>query len=346
MNDTTKIKSDTILKTVTNEASLKSGANLIESNGWLIPNDYGNVLDEYVAFKEGLLIVDFSDHGVISIEGKDSLDFLHRMSTNDVISTNANDKTLNVLTNANGRIIDATWMITGSEKQSAMLVGSAGSGLAVAQWLEQYHFSEELDIRDESGKYGVFAVYGKNADNIAAAENCDVIDSVEYFAFVLVKESASEYWENLLEQGAVPVGREAWNIRRIELGIPRYGFELTESANPLEAGLFDSISFSKGCYIGQEVIARMDTYDKVSRQLRRLHFSGEVDDSSKPALSSDGKKVGIVTSSVYSIELGKHIGLGYIKNKYAELGNELLISESKETAIVGESFSEFAVDES
>ena len=315
MNDTTKIKTDTILKTVTNEASLKSGANLIESNGWLIPNDYGNVLDEYVAFKEGLLIVDFSDHGVISIEGKDSLDFLHRMSTNDVISTNANEKTLNVLTNADGRIIDATWMITGPEKQSAMLVGSAGSGLAVAQWLEQYHFSEELDIRDESGKY-------------------------------LVKENASEYWENLLEQGAVPVGREAWNIRRIELGIPRYGFELTESANPLEAGLFDSISLSKGCYIGQEVIARMDTYDKVSRQLRRLHFSGEVDDSSKPVLSSDGKKVGIVTSSVYSIELGKHIGLGYIKNKYAELGNELLISESKETAIVGESFSEFAVDES
>ena len=90
----------------------------------------------------------------------------------------------------------------------------------------------------------------------------------------------------------------------------------------------------------------MDTYDKVSRQLRRLHFSGEVDDSSKPNLSSDGRNVGIVTSSVYSIELGKHIGLGYIKNKYAELGNELIISESSETAIVGESFSEFAVDNS
>ena len=346
MNDTTKIKTDTILNTVTNEASLKSGANLIESNGWLIPNDYGNVLDEYVAFKERSLVVDFSDHGVTSIEGKDSLDFLHRMSTNDVISTNANDKTLNVLTNADGRIIDATWMITGPEKQSAILVGSAGSGYAVAQWLEQYHFSEELDIRDESGKYGVFAVYGKNADTVAASPSCDVIDSGENFAFVLVKENASEYWENLLEQGAVPVGREAWNIRRIELGIPRYGFELTEFANPLEAGLFSSISFSKGCYIGQEVIARMDTYDKVSRQLRRLHFSGEVDDSSQPTLSSDGKKVGIVTSSVYSLELGKHIGLGYIKNKYAEMGNELLVSESNETAIVGESFSEFAADES
>ena len=346
MNKTSNIETDAILKTVTNKAALKSGANLIESNGWLIPNDYGNVLDEYVAFKEGVVAIDFSDNGVVLIEGKDSLDFLHRMSTNDVINTGENDRTLNVLTNADGRIIDAAWMITGPQKQSAMLVGSAGSGKMVARWLEQYHFSEELDIRDESGKYGVFAVYGENASDIAASLKCDVINSDKNSAFVLVKENASEYWANLSEQGAVPVGREAWNIRRIELGIPRFGFELTESANPLEAGLFDSISFSKGCYIGQEVIARMDTYDKVARQLRRLHFSGEVDDSSKPTLSSGGRNVGIVTSSVYSIELGKHIGLGYIKNRYAELGNELLISDSKETAIVGESFSEFAEDNS
>jgi len=346
MNKTSNIETDAILKTVTHEASLKSGANLIKSNGWLIPNDYGNVLDEYVAFKESVVTIDFSDHGVVLIEGKDSLDFLHRMSTNDVISTKENDKTLNVLTNANGRIIDATWMVTGPQKQSAMLIGSAGSGQMVAKWLEQYHFSEELDIRDDSGKYGVFAVYGEKASDFATSSDCDVIYSDEYSAYVLVKENAPSYWMNLLKQGAVPVGREAWNIRRIELGIPRFGFELTESANPLEAGLFDSISFSKGCYIGQEVIARMDTYDKVARQLRRLHFSGEVDESLKPALSSDGKNVGIVTSSVYSIELGKYIGLGFVKNKYAELGKELLISESKETAIVGESFSEFVKENS
>ena len=346
MKETDNIKTDSILKTVTHEASLKSGANLIESNGWLIPNDYGNVLDEYVAYKEGLVTADFSDNGVILIEGKDSLDFIHRMSTNDAINTNENDNILNVLTNADGRIIDSTWMITGPEKQSATLIGSAGNGRMVTQWLEQYHFSEELNIRDESGKYGIFGIYGENASETAASLKCDVIYSDEYSAFVLVKENAPAYWMNLLEQGAVPVGREAWNIRRIELGIPRFGFELTDAANPLEAGLFDSISFSKGCYIGQEVIARMDTYDKVARQLRRLHFSGEVDDSSKPILSSDGKKVGIVTSSVYSFELGKHIGLGYIKNKHAEMGNELLIEGSSETAIIGESFSEFTVDSS
>jgi len=346
MSETTNIETVSILKTITHEVSLKSGANLIESNGWLIPNDYGNVLDEYVAYKEGLVTADFSDTGVVLIEGKDTLDFLHRMSTNDVINTNENDRTLNVLTNADGRIIDAVWMITGPDKQSLMLIGSAGSGSMVAQWLEQYHFSEELNIRDESGKYGVFAVYGENASDIATSFKCDVIYSDEYSAFVLVKEDAPAYWTNLLEQGAVPVGREAWNIRRIELGIPRFGFELSDSANPLEAGLYNSVSFEKGCYIGQEIIARMDTYDKVSRQLRRLHFSGEVDDSSKPILSSKGKNVGILTSSVYSFELGKHIGLGYVKNKHAEMGNELNIEGSSETAIVGESFSEFTADNS
>ena len=133
MNDTTITGTDAILKTVTHEASLKSDANLIESNSWLLPNDYGNVTEEYVAYKEGVVTVDFSDNGVVLIEGKDSLEFLHRMSTNDVINTNENDIIQNVITNANGRIIDAASMIIGPQKQSAMILGSAGCGGIIAQ---------------------------------------------------------------------------------------------------------------------------------------------------------------------------------------------------------------------
>jgi len=123
-------------------------------------------------------------------------------------------------------------------------------------------------------------------------------------------------------------------------GLPRYGYEIGSNANPLEAGLSNTVSFTKGCYIGQEVIARMDTYDKVSRQLRRIHLSKEVISTEKIDLISGTKVVGQLTSSVYSFELGKHIGLGYIKKKFGEIGRELSVSNSDAIAVIGEDFSE------
>ena len=83
----------------------------------------------------------------------------------------------------------------------------------------------------------------------------------------------------------------------------------------------------------------MDTYDKVSRQLRRIHLSGEIDISGKIDLLSDNRIVGELTSSVFSFELGKQIGLGYIKKKFGEIGKELTISNSDVIAVVGEDFS-------
>ena len=113
---------------------------------------------------------------------------------------------------------------------------------------------------------------------------------------------------------------EEFTQLRMELGIPAFGYELTEDFNPLEAGLISHINFNKGCYIGQEVVARLNTYDKVQRKLVRA--SGECI-LAEQDLTYDGRLVGVVTSAMNGA------GLGFIRNSHAELSRELECGNQK-----------------
>jgi folate-binding protein YgfZ len=116
---------------------------------------------------------------------------------------------------------------------------------------------------------------------------------------------------NALQQaGAIPVSPEAWDLVRIERGIPSIDAELDDRSNPLEAGLEDLINFEKGCYIGQEVVARLDTYDKLQRRLVGLRSAKPL--SPGADLTADGRNVGRVTSSTISPEFGP-IALAYVR---------------------------------
>ena len=338
MNDKLTEKVTDVKHTIIHQEALRLNANLIESNGWLIANDYGSLIDEYKAFKEKPVLIDFSDNGVVRISGSDSKEFLHKMSTNNVFNIKEGEIVVSSFTNADGRFVDVVTVL--AENDGLTLICSEGNGKTFTEWLTKYHFSEDLEISDQSGEYGLFALYGQNPDQKIPDFEGTILYSDNESLFMLVKNEPVKIWQDLLKSEVTPVGREAWNIRRVELGIPRYGYEIGSNANPLEAGLSNTVSFTKGCYIGQEVIARMDTYDKVSRQLRRVHLSQEVISTEKIDLISGTKVVGELTSSVYSFELGKHIGLGYIKKKFGEMGRELSVSNSDAIAVVGEDFSE------
>ena len=337
MSDTLIEKDIAPKNTIIHQEALSLNANMIESNGWLIANDYGSVIEEYKAFKEKTVLIDFSDNGVVRLTGKDSKEFLHKMSANDIFNLDENQIITSSLTNADGRFIDVVTVL--AEGGGLTLICSEGNGETITEWLTKYHFSEDLEISDQSGNYGLFALYGNDPAKTVPDFEGTILYSDSESLFMLVKNEPAEVWQTILKSGVSPAGREAWNIRRVEWGIPRYGYEISSKANPLEAGLANSVSFTKGCYIGQEVIARMDTYDKVSRQLRRIHLSGEIDISGKIDLLSDKRIVGELTSSVFSFELGKQIGLGYIKKKFGEIGKELTISNSDVIAVVGEDFS-------
>ena len=128
------------------------------------------------------------------------------------------------------------------------------------------------------------------------------------------------------------IGQEAWNAYRIEQGIPIAPFEINDQYNPHEVNLLDMVSFTKGCYIGQEVIARLDTYDKVQKKLFGVIFPEPVDNNEQFQLFNDADlEVGSVTSSAYSYKLKKHIGLGVIRKAYLDDGVHLIAKNASKS---------------
>ena len=134
---------------------------------------------------------------------------------------------------------------------------------------------------------------------------------------------------------------ELFHRRRIVNGVPIAGHELTDAVNPLEAGLISLVDFDKGCYIGQEVIARLDTYDKVQRCL--IQFELTQDSSSRETLSNGdrillpatGRNVGWITSFTHNPNDGNTIGLAYIRNAHSEIETVLSTEGSADIKILG-----------
>ncbi|KAL9672574.1 hypothetical protein QQ045_028825 [Rhodiola kirilowii] len=156
------------------------------------------------------------------------------------------------------------------------------------------------------------------------------IISEDGFSMLMSAAAAESVWDTLLAHGAIPMGSDAWERLRIYEGRPAPGKELTQEFNVLEAGLWNSISLKKGCYKGQETIARLITYDGVKQKLWGLRLSAPAEPGSP--ITVDGKKAGLLTSyAPWNKEL-KHVGLGYIKTKAASEGDIVTVGND----IVGE----------
>jgi len=155
-------------------------------------------------------------------------------------------------------------------------------------------------------------------------------DSSSGFDLFVPVAGLEEFWQPLIAAaklvGGGPCGWQAFEVARIEAGIPRFGADMDETNLPLEAGLEDrAISFKKGCYIGQEVISRIKTYGHVNKTLRGLMLADElknVPDKGDKLFHSD-KEIGYVTSAAASPSLGKNIALGYVRKEVNEIGTEL-----------------------
>jgi len=139
-------------------------------------------------------------------------------------------------------------------------------------------------------------------------------------------------FDRLLEGGATPAGFAALEVLRVERGTPRFGADMDEKTIPLEANLERALHYQKGCYIGQEVIARATFRGHVNRHLVGLRFQGELP-APRTELFSGERRVGWVTSAVQSPRFGP-IGLGYAHRDVAKPGTELTLAGGGGTARV------------
>ena len=300
-----------------------------------MPMEVGMVEKQYAAAQTGGVMIDASAWGRLKFTGKNRVDFLHRMSTNDLVKLAIGQGAGTVFTTPIARIIDRT--VVYARHDDVLMLTSRGNQSRVAQWLRKYiFFNDDVQIKDVTGETGMISVYGAAANQVisgmtgedlaalplhhwraARIAGIEVMiaraDPMAGGGFHLIFDRAvpTEVWQTLLEAGVAPLSEETYQVLRVEAGQPEFGRELGDEYIPLEANLWNDVSFKKGCYTGQEIIARMESRQKLAKRLVRLRFD---EPATLPAsLWVDDHEVGVVTSVAHSPGLG-WIGLGYLKS--------------------------------
>jgi len=290
---------------------------------------------------DGCVLADASDQARLLATGPDYLDLLHRLSTGDVASLETGQGRPTILTTPKGRIVERLFVFRRGERD-VLSVGGPGAGSHVIDHLARFTFAEQTGLAEITGESFQFVCLGPEAARILEATEVERPEpfgavsaamgeatvhvlgvgpwSSDGFSVVGPKDAAVQVWDALARGAADTGGRttggdvlEAWRILR---GLPAAGHELTEEHNPLEASQQDAVSFDKGCYVGQEVVARLRTYDKVSRVLVGLEFP---EGAPAPALGTTlldaDRAVGDLTSVVIPPGRSAPVGLAYLKRK-------------------------------
>lgn len=332
------------------DLEVAAGATFGEWFGRELPARFADPLLEHRAVRAGAGLLDLSYRGILELTGKDRTRFLNGMVTNDVRSLKPGSGLYAAMLNTHGKLIadmriyalaDAYWLELHGE-----LIPK------VREALERHLIADQVEVRDRSAEFVVIALQGpasalllgglgmEGAKSLAAHQHLEAATGgapvrviragetgEEGFIVVASAAEAPAVWQALLQAGhggeLRPVGMEALDILRIEAGIPWYGLDMDESALLPEVGLEQAVSLSKGCYIGQETVARVAHRGHVNRHLVGLLIkAGEVPASGTPLLY-EAREVGRVTSAVHSLSLDRPIGLGYVRRELMAPGTTL-----------------------
>ncbi|XP_050210006.1 putative transferase At1g60990, chloroplastic [Mercurialis annua] len=312
------------------------------------------------AFHNGAVVSDLSHFGRIRVSGDDRIQFLHNQSTADFESLHEGQGCDTVFVTPTARTIDIAhaWIM----KNSVMLVVSPVTCESITQMLNKYiFFADNVEIQDITKKTSFFIIAGPQSDQVMVNLNLvdlvgqpygthrhysvngmpitvgvgNIISEVGY-SLLMSPAAAKSVWKSLLSQGAIPMGFNAWEELRIIQGMPSPGKELTNEFNVLEAGLWNSISTNKGCYKGQETIARLITYDGVKQRLWGLHLSAPAEPGS--LITVEGKKVGKLTSYTSGRNESRYYGLGYIKKQTVSEGSTVIVGDNIVATVVDPPF--------
>lgn len=317
------------------EQQIAAGAILIPAAGLEIPGSFGNETTARETLLNGVLLYDRSHWGRIQVAGADRIRFLHNQTTNNFNSLKSGQGCDTVFVTSTARTID---LVTAySLDESVLLLTSPGYSQRLIEWMDRFiFFADKVELKDLTDTTASFSLLGVNSDALIAKLGAGAIIGQPYATHLTVElagatvrvavgsglatpgytlfvstDHAADLWQTLSAAGAVPIGEQLWQQLRIEQGRPLPGQELTDDYNPLEAGLWHTISLNKGCYIGQETIARLHTYKGVKQQLWGIRLSQPVQPDS--VVMAGDEKVGRLTSCTQTPE--GYWGLAYIRTK-------------------------------
>jgi folate-binding protein YgfZ len=308
------------------------------------------------AAQNGTIIYDRTHWGRLRVRGDDRLRFLHNQSTNDFQSLKPGQSRETVFVTSTARTIDLASAY--ATEADVLLLVSPNRRQTLLDWLDRYIFPmDQVEVEDITEATACFSLIGEAsqaklgelgivADDLVP-NDADLTHQLVQFAGGEVRLAAgcglalpgyttigdrdriSQLTEALTRAGAISASDTVWEQLRVQQGRPAPDAELTEDYNPLEARLWPTISFEKGCYIGQETIARLNTYKGVKTQLWGIRLMGKAQPGTPITLGDE--KIGQLTSVV---ETGEgYIGLGYIRTKAGGAGLKVQVGETQGEAI-------------
>jgi folate-binding protein YgfZ len=296
----------------------------------------------------GAGLIDFSSHGLIEVTGAEAVMFLNGLITNDVKTLEDDSWMLAAFPNVQGRLLAFARVMRRGDK--FLFDTERATKETVLNNLSRFTLAGDFRVTDLSDEINALSIQGAKADDIVrnvfgeGAVNIEgnhivsindgfVIKSKNGFDVFVDAKNFGEVKDSLLNAGAKFVSEEAFEILRIEDGIPRYGVDMNETTVVLETGIDEAVSFKKGCYVGQEIIARIHFRGHVAKKLTGIGFEETVSIKPEDKIKTpDGaKEIGRITSATFSPKLNKTIALGYVRYEHLADGTDVLVvSEEKE----------------
>jgi folate-binding protein YgfZ len=284
--------------------------------------------DEYRALTEGAGLVRRGDRGVLVVTGADRLSWLQGLLTNDVVALPPGGICDAAYLTPQGRMITSLRVF--NDDARTLLDVPASLAESLQRRLDGLLFSEDAQIVDASNTIVVVDVHGPRAEHVLSGESAVRDDTYElpgFSAFVPAAD-VEGFITRVCERGAMPVTLETLDVVRVEAGTPAFLIDMDEHTIPLEAGLERSaISFTKGCYVGQEVIVRVTQRGggRVAKKLVGVKFDSNAVPKSGDEIWSSGKPMGRLTSVARSPVLGTSIALAYVHRDLSEAGTKLSV---------------------
>ncbi len=349
---------------------LEMGANLNTYFEWQMPVSYQDIEKEVWNVRNGVGIIDLSYHGVLKIGGKEGAQFLQGLVSNDVKTLHAGQGMRAAFLTGHGKV--KAFCVILSLGEEYLVINDPQTHEKVHQYIFPFSYAGDFQVEEVSDVNRIISLQGPDSllvlrevcfepipellengwvSTIIAGQRVIVLRHTHTgelgYDLLIPESSLKDVWEFLLLKGRfhsiTPFGMEGLEILRIEAGIPVYGIDIDESNMILESGLEDAVSFSKGCYTGQEAVAMATYRGHVSKKLSGLIFDDDTDVKRQDKIIKMGKEIGFISSIIQSLTLKKKVGLGCIKYGYYTPGEKVevvTLNKTVEATIVQLPFTE------
>ena len=340
-----------------------AGAKIGTWFGCALPDQFGgDWIAEYRAARKSVALIDKNYRAYLRFSGPDRVRYLNAILTNNVKDLAAGHGVVSLFLNPQGRI--QAEIETYATAESLWCVTFAMIRDTLVPALDKFIIMDDVTLADETEIFGTLALEGPRAGELVkklTSIELAQLDELEFreagvagtsvgitkrspgegvgAEFLALRGDLPKLWELLHEEvgkvGGRAMGYQALSALRLEQGIPWFGYDFGEKQIPHEAGLQDShISYTKGCYTGQEIVERVRSRGQVNRVRVLLKFSGTEVPASGTSLLVDAKEVGFVTRTAFSPELQVPIGMGYVRRENSVAGSEIELTSERAIVIV------------